>query len=174
MFSLEKANMPAATKMNRPASTSGRRVSPNCSTLRSTLFFQSAVKDKPAGTRSVRCGGQRVAQEYRAFGGNKFAGLRPTEDLPVATAFLPDFDDALDKAAAVGRDPCRHRAVALAHHAVERDRGRAHRRADSYGEIREHSGTQLVLRVLDFRAHRHTTCIRVHCRADCRDRTVER
>src|SRR4029077_3874531 len=141
MLSREKANMPATTNTSRPSSTSGRRVRTNCSTPRSKLRpFQCDVM--AAGRVSTRRRGKRIAQEQRAFAGDQFADLHATENLPVAVTLLADRHRAPGKMAAVGGDPRRRRAVAFAHHAVERNGRRAYRRADADDEGGEHARAQ--------------------------------
>ena len=78
-----------------------------------------------------------------------------------------------DEMAAIGGQPDRHRAVAFAHHAVVRDRRRAHRRAGADDEVGEHAGAQQVLRIADLGAHQHAARCRVDRRGDGGDRAVE-
>src|SRR5580658_2498797 len=131
MLSLEKANMPAITNVNRPSRMSGRRVSPNCSTLRSTLMSQLD------GMLSAGHRGKRVAEKQRAFGGDQLAGRYAVENLPKTVALRPDLDRAPDELAAIRCHPGRHGAVAFAHHAIDRDAGRAHRSGDLDDEVPE-------------------------------------
>ncbi len=123
--------------------------------------------------RSAGCRDQGIAQEQRSFGGHQLARLHPFENLPVSVALHADLDGAPGKAAAVGRDPRRHRAVAFSHHAIEGDRDRAHRRAGADGEIGEHAGPQLVVRIGDLGSHQHPTRRRIDDRPDCGDLPVE-
>ena len=100
---------------------------------------------------------QAVAHHQRQDDGRgwydrRFAYLHAVESPGGPAALLPDRDGALGEMAAVGGDPCRHRAVAFAHHAVDRNRRRAHRRADADDEIGEHAPAQLVPRIADLPA----------------------
>src|ERR1700687_316581 len=159
--------MPAVTNANRPSRMSGRRVSPNCSTLRSTLMSQLD------GMRSARHRSKGVAEEQRALGGDQFADRYAVENLPVAVVLGPDLDGPPGELAAIRRHPARHRAIAFAHHAVERNAGRAHRIGDANDEMPEHARAQLVARVADFRAHQNAAGIGIDRGADGGDLAVE-
>src|SRR5262249_60788512 len=54
---------------------------------------------------SARCGGQSIAQEQCAFGGDQLTRLDALEDLPVAVLLQADFDCAFGETAPVGGDP---------------------------------------------------------------------
>src|SRR6516165_1154152 len=124
----------------------------------------SARLTSPASSRT--CGRQQVAEKDRAIGGDEFARLYALKDLPVAVALLPDLDGPPGEAPAVGSDPNRLRAVALADYASERNRRRMNRRADADDEIREHARSQFVLRVFDLGANENATGVRIDGGAD--------
>src|SRR3974377_1192723 len=129
MLSRVNAMIPAPKNKSSPSSTIGRRVSPNVISALSTggslcVAASSAVRRR-----------ERVAQEQRAFRGDELARPQAVEDLNVAGMPQPHRDGPLDETLAVGGDPDRHRAVTLAHDAVIRDRGGAHRIAGADHEI---------------------------------------
>src|SRR5215472_11852995 len=122
MLSLVKATMPVAMNTTRHSSTIGRRVRPNATMPLSTAMTSKLEHDPVPKTgihfsgscsRSARRGGERVAQEQRALGRDQLAGLQACENLVIAVALHADLHGALGEAAAVGRDPHGHRAVAL-------------------------------------------------------------
>jgi hypothetical protein len=109
-----------------------------------------------------------------AFGGDEVAGPHAFEDLVVAVTREAHLDGAPGKAAAVGGDPGRHRAVALAHHPIQRNCRRPHRLAGADHEGGEHAGAQLVLGIFDVRAHQHPVRVGIDRRCDGGDVTFER
>src|SRR5437660_1751285 len=155
MLSLVKATSPPPTNTSRHSRTIGRRVNPNA---RMDLIKTNLHPTRPDVSRataflpaafSARGRGERVAEKNRAVRGNEFARLHPFEDLVISVALHADLDRAPYEVAAIGRHPYGHGAVALAHHAVERDGHRPHRVPGADDEIGEHAGAQLVARIGD-------------------------
>src|ERR1700728_3061494 len=116
---------------------------------------------------------QHVAEKDRTVGSGQFAVANAIENLPVAVALTADRDGPLGKAPAIGSDPNRLRAVAFPHDAGKWNRRRTHRRAGADDEMREHPGSQLVLRVVDLGSHQHAAGIWIHNRPNRRDLAVE-
>jgi hypothetical protein len=82
-----------------------------------------------------------------------------------------NLDRALHEAVAIGGDPHRHGAVALAHHTFEWNCDRAHGLAGADDEVRKHARAQFVLGIVDLGAHQHPMRRRIDRRADGGDPT---
>src|SRR3989442_11595342 len=172
MLSLEKAKRPTPTNTSRPSRIIGRRVSPKVSRPLITGYLANLLRRSVVET-SAPSRVEGIAEEQRALGGNELADLQAVGDLPVAVALQADLHRPLGEPTAVGGDPHRHRAVALPHHAVERNRDGAHRIAGANHEVRKHAGAQFVARIADFGTHEYPTGARVDDRADRGDLPVE-
>src|SRR5579862_9115182 len=174
MFSRLKATSPAATKTSSPSKMIGRRVSPNATRPLSTACLYPRSCRQPQLSLVPGGDGHHVVEENGAVCGHQFANLHAVENLPVAIAHVTDRHRASGEMAAVGGHPDSLRAVTFPHHTVEWDRWRTDRRPYGDGEISEHARAQLVLRIVDLRAHQDTTRIRVHNRTDRGDLAVKR
>src|SRR6266849_6264360 len=155
MLSFEKAASPPATSTARARMTSGRLVRANVSKAFSITL-------PPSRRGSSRCRRKRVIEEERPVGGDQLPGLQSLENLMQSVLLQADLDRARDQTLAVGRDPHRHRAGALANHAGERNSRGTHASAGVYQERREHSGTQLMLGIPDFRTDQEPSRVRIH------------
>src|SRR6516164_24211 len=173
MLSLVNATKPAAQNTRTPRTMIALRVRPK--TRRDLIKrachacsdFDSLLKAPDAST----CLAQQelVAQKYCAISDDGFARLKAAENLNPAVLPQADGHGALDEVTAVGRDPHRHRAVALPNNAVFRHRKRSHGTSDADHETRIHSGSQQVLGVVDFGANQLSMRIRVEHRAQIGD-----
>src|SRR6267378_2707483 len=162
MLSFEKAASPPATSTAKARMTSGRLVRANVSKAFSIPLAPNRLKLARSRGGSPRCRGKSVIEEERPVGGDKFPRLQSLENLMQPVLLQADFDRAPDQTLAVGRDPHRHRAGALANHPCERNSRGTHGSAGVYQERGEHSGPQLMLGIPDFRAHQEPSCVRIH------------
>src|SRR6516165_5961692 len=177
MLSLVNATRPAAQNTRTPRTMMALRVRPNTRrdlikrAFRACSDFDSLPNELDAST----CFAQQelVAQKYRAIRDDGFARLKAAENLNPAVLPQADGHGPLDEMTAVGRDPHRHRAVALPNHAVFRHRKRSHGTSDADHEARIHSGSQQVLRVVDFGANQLSMRIRIEHRAQIGDMALE-
>src|SRR6516162_1745531 len=149
--------IPPAMKTSRPSTMIARRVSPNATTPFSTA---RTVGLAPASLAARDF--QHIAEKDRPISRDQLAYLQAFEDLPVAFVPQANLDLALGEAPAIGGDPYSLVAVAFPHHAGERNRNGAHGVAGADHKIREHTGAQFVLRIVDFRPQQDPAGIRIN------------
>src|SRR5712692_6057092 len=173
MLSFEKAATPPAISTARARMTSGRLVRAKVSKASSITPGPNRLESGWSRRGSTRCRRQGVTQEQRAVCGDKFPGLQSFENLMEAVLLQADFNSAPGEALLVGRDPNRHGAVAFSHHAGERNGRGTHAFAGAYQERSEHSRSQFVLGITDFRAYQEPARIRIDRCPDIDDDPAE-
>src|SRR5882762_8856625 len=173
MLSFEKAAAPPATSTARARTTSGRLVRANVSKAFSISLAPNRLKLARSRRGSPRCRGKGVVEEERTVGGDKFTRLQSLENLMQPVLLQADPDRAPDQTLAVGREPHKNGAGALANHPCERNGRGTHGSAGVYQERREHSGTQLMLGIPDFRTDQEPSRVRIHRCPDVDDLAVK-